>query len=104
VDASKTFTGVTATLSGHGMDSNSNFLRYINMELFKEFCISAGNVSNRLKFATLAIISNAKCAQIYGAESVISSCLCTAAYSYKSPCWVRLVIFMGSTNSDYFIG
>jgi hypothetical protein len=48
-----------------------------------------GPASKIMNFVVLKTISNAECANWYGGETVISSCICTAAHKKKQICSVR---------------
>ena len=48
----------------------------------------AGGASASMMFVTLTVITNSKCAGVYGSDTVISSCICTAADARKSTCSV----------------
>ncbi|XP_059483567.1 brachyurin-like [Neocloeon triangulifer] len=66
--ASNQFAGVTVTASGYGITRNN------------------GDVSRFMNFVNLQTITNAKCAESYGADFIISSIICTGAHPTKSVC------------------
>ncbi|XP_059491200.1 brachyurin-like [Neocloeon triangulifer] len=68
-DASNTFSGTSATVSGWGRPSDTT-----------------SSISDVLRYVSLPIISNSQCASIYGSSVVISSTLCCSGAGGLSTC------------------
>jgi len=87
-DATKTYEGVVATASGWGKFNNGLYFFLFLLKL--KSLISVGSSSSlNLNQVNMAVISNTKCAAIYGTSVIIASGLCTNTSTAKSTCQVR---------------
>jgi hypothetical protein len=57
----------------------------------KHFENSGGGASSVLYYVGLTVIPNAECAAVYGTNTVVSTCMCTAADPSKSTCNVSVL-------------
>jgi hypothetical protein len=85
-----TFEGVMATISGFGKTGDG--MQIFNSRPFSKYKrekMSADDSASRLlNHVQVSVISNAKCAQVYGATIVLASNICTKQ-SNKATCQVH---------------